>query len=151
MELPDEQEIAELEPNFRHLKSINLRRCHIRQWSTLIHIARLWPNIEKLAIAENSITYLTTPNIDQIFRNLRFLDLKGNPLNNFTEVLKLGNLKTLETLYCISNHFEKISLPECPPDAFLDIFPNLIELNLQENHIIDQVINENNIYRVFWY
>lgn len=145
LQLPDEQEIAELEPKFRHLKSINLRRCHIRQWSTLIHIARLWPNIEKLAIAENSITYLTTPDINQIFRNLRFLDLKGNPLNNFTEVLKLGNIKTLETLYCIFNHFEKISLPDCLPDAYLDIFPNLIEINLQENHIIDQLTTFNEL------
>lgn len=140
LRLPEEHEIPQLEPNFRHLKSINLRRCNIRQWNTVVYIARLWPNIEKLAIAENSIGYLTTPDTSQVFRNLRFLDLKGNPLNNFTEVLKLGNIRTLETLYCIANHFEKVSLPDCPPDEYLTIFPSLIEINLQENHIVDQVI-----------
>jgi len=92
-----------------------------------------------LAIAENSIGYLTTPDTNLVFRNLKFLDLKGNPLNNFSEVLKLGNIRTLETLYCISNHFEKISLPDCPPDEYLSIFPSLIEINVQENHIVDQL------------
>lgn len=104
-----------------------------------MYIARLWPNIEKLAIAENSISNLTTPDTNVIFKNLRFLDLKGNPLNHFNEILKLGNVRTLETLYCISNHIEKILLPDCPPDERLLIFPNLTEINIQENYIEDQV------------
>lgn len=139
LRLPTEAEIDELEPHFRHLKNINLRRCNIRQWSNLLHIARLWPNIEQLSIAENSIGTLSVPDQTKVFKSLKFLDLKGNPLNYFNEVLKLGNLSTLQILYCISNHIESVQLPDCEPDARLDIFPNLIELNLHGNFIVDQV------------
>lgn len=139
MRLPDESEIIELEPNFRHLKNINLRRCNIRQWTNLLHIARLWPNIEQLSIAENSIGNLSVPDTNRVFKNIKFLDLKGNPLNYFNEILKLGNLKTLKILYCISNHIETIQLPDCASDERLHIFEQLAEINLQGNFLVDQV------------
>lgn len=143
--LPSDDEIIELEPHFRHLKTVNLRRCNIRQWSNVLHLARLWPNVEQLSIAENSISTLSTPNREQVFKSLKFLDLKGNPLNYFSEVLKLGNLCTLQVLYCISNHIEYIQLPECDPDKCLDIFESLYELNLQENLIVDQTMMFNEL------
>lgn len=139
LELPKEYEIVQLEPHFRHVRSINLRRCNLRQWATVLYIARLWPNIERLALAENSIANLSVPNTQMVFKNLRFLDLKENPLNSFNEVIKLSNVRTLETLLCIGNHIEKVLLPECLPTERLTIFENLKELNMQENQIEDQV------------
>lgn len=136
--MPTDDEIEELEPHFRNLKNINLRRCNIRQWSNLMHIARLWPNIEQLSIAENSIGSLAQPDTTKIFRKLKFLDLKGNPLNYFSEVLKLGNIETLQIIYCIANHIETIQLPDCDWDKHLDIFVNLLELNLYDNHLMNQ-------------
>lgn len=103
-----------------------------------MHIARLWPDIEQLSIAENSISFLQQPNTSNIFRNLKFLDLKGNPLNYFNEVLKLGNIDTLQVLYCIANHIETIQLPDCAWNEYLDIFQNLCELNLNDNHLMNQ-------------
>lgn len=139
MRLPTDAEIDELEPHFRHIKNINLRRCNIRQWSNLLHIARLWPNIEQLSIAENSIGSLSVPDTSKVFKAIKFLDLNCNPLNYFNEVLKLGNLSTLQILYCTSNHIECIQLPDCDPDARLGIFQSLIELNLHGNFIVDHV------------
>lgn len=139
LRIPDEDEIPMLEPDFRHLKNINLRRCNIRNWNNLLHIARLWPNIEQLSVAENSISSLTVPDTNVVFKKIQFLDIKGNPLNYFSEVLKLGNLKTLETLYLISTHIENIQFADCEPDERLSIFENLKELNLQGNHFINQV------------
>lgn len=144
LRLPTDDEIFELEKYFRHLKNINLRRCNLRQWSNVMHIARLWPDIEQLSIAENSISFLQRPDTTKIFRKLKFLDLKGNPLNYFNEVIKLGNLNTLQTLYCIATHIETIQLPDCAWNECLDIFPNLEELNLNDNHLVNQafVFNE---------
>lgn len=144
LRLPTDDEIFELEKYFRHLKNINLRRCNLRQWSNVMHVARLWPDIEQLSIAENSISFLQRPDTTKIFRKLKFLDLKGNPLNYFNEVIKLGNLKTLQTLYCIATHIETIQLPNCAWNECLDIFPNLEELNLNDNYLVNQafVFNE---------
>lgn len=145
MLLPTEAEIVELEPHFRHLKNINLRRCNIRQWSNVLHVARLWPNIEQLSIAENSIGSLSVPDTSTVFKSIKFLDLKGNPLNYFSDVLKLGTLSTLQILYCISNHIESIRLPDCDPDKRLDIFTGLTELNLHGNFIVDQTTTFNEL------
>lgn len=117
-----------------------MRRCNLRQWSNVMHIARLWPDIEQIGIAENSISFLQQPDTTKIFRNLKFLDLKGNPLNYFSEIIKLGNIKTLQTLYCIATHIETIQLPDCAWNEYLDIFPNLEELNLNDNHLINQAM-----------
>lgn len=140
LRLPTEDEIDELEKYFRHIKNINLRRCNLRQWSNVMHIARLWPNIEQLSIAENSISHLQQPDTTKIFRNLKFLDLKGNPLNYFTEIQKLGNIRTLQTLYCIATHIETIQLADCAWDASLDVFESLEELNLNDNYLTNQTI-----------
>lgn len=145
LRLPTEDEIVELEPHFRHLKKINLRRCNLRQWSNVMHVAKLWPNIEEFSIAENSISFLQQPDTTQIFRKLKFFDLKGNPLNNFNEILKLGNIRTLQILYCIANHIEAIQLPNCEWNETLDIFPNLHELNLNDNHLVDQSFMANEL------
>lgn len=144
LRLPTEEEIDELEKYFRHLKNINLRRCNLRQWSNVMHIARLWPDIEQLSVAENSISFLQQPDTTKIFRKLKFLDLKGNPLNYFNEIIKLGNIPTLQTLYCIATHIETIQLPNCAWDEHLDIFPSLEELNLNDNYLVNQamVFNE---------
>lgn len=109
-----------------------------------MHIAQLWPDIEQISIAENSISFLQQPDTTKIFRKLKFLDIKGNPLNYFSEVIKLGNIKTLQTLYCIGTHIETIQLPECDWNEYVDIFPSLEELNLNDNHLINQemIFNE---------
>lgn len=109
-----------------------------------MHMAKLWPNIEQLSLAENSIGHLQQPDTSIIFRQLKFLDLKGNPLNYFTEVMKLGNIKTLEILYCIANHIETVKLPACEWNEHTALFPALVEINLSDNHITDQhtVLNE---------
>lgn len=144
LRLPTDNEINELEKYFRHLKNINLRRCNLRQWSNVMHISRLWPNIEQLSVAENSISHLQQPDTTKIFRNLKFLDLKGNPLNYFNEIVKLGNIKTLQTLYCIATHIETIQLPDCAWNEYLDIFAGLEELNLNDNFLTNQstIFNE---------
>lgn len=138
MRLPTDDEINEIEKYFRHVKKINLRRCNLRQWSNVMHIARLWPDIEQLSIAENSISHLQQPDTTKIFRNLKFLDLKGNPLNYFTEIVKLGNVRTLQTLYCIATHIETIQLAACAWDEGVDCFENLEELNISDNYFTNQ-------------
>lgn len=105
-----------------------------------MHIARLWPDIEQLSVAENSISHLQQPDTTNIFRNLKFLDLKGNPLNYFNEIIKLGNIKTLQTLYCIATHIETIQLPDCAWNEHLAIFPALDELNLNDNFLTNQAM-----------
>lgn len=74
--LPTDAQIKELEPNFRNLKCINLRNCGYNDWSKVIQTARLWPQIEVLALQENPLTELTEINNNEVFKNLRYVKTK---------------------------------------------------------------------------
>lgn len=62
-----------------------------------------------------------------------------NMLSNFAEILKLGNIQSLEVLLLMHNGLKRIHLPDCEPTQHLDIFPNLLEINLKDNPIENEV------------
>ena len=60
-------------------------------WKDIMQCALMWPHIEQLAIPKNSITSLDFMNND-MFCELKILNLEGNSLENWEEVNKLGQL-----------------------------------------------------------
>lgn len=144
MHVPSAQEICDLEPSFRNLKKLNLRNCGLDNWDDVKKTAELFPNIEMLGLQDNDISELTPVDCLTIFKNLKELHLHRTKLSNFSEVLKLGNIKTLKSLFLMENNISEIVLPECDPNEKLKIFPNLEILNLYFNPLKDsvQVFNE---------
>lgn len=54
---------------------------------------------------------------------------------DFDQVCKLGNIKTLVSLNLMENGIEEIKLPDCDPNAKLNVFVSLEQLNLLYNPI----------------
>nr|XP_014100029.1 tubulin-specific chaperone E isoform X2 [Bactrocera oleae]XP_036230977.1 tubulin-specific chaperone E isoform X2 [Bactrocera oleae] len=133
--LPTDSLIKELEPAFRNLKCINLRNCGYNDWAKVIQTAKLWPQIEVLALQENPLTELAEINSNEVFKALRELDLHRTKIMDFDQVCKLGNIRTLKTLNLMENGIEEIKLPDCEPNAKLHIFEALEQLNLLYNPI----------------
>lgn len=78
----------------------------------------------------------------QIFKIIlvfRELDLHGTKIKDFGEVCKLGNIHTLVSLNLMNNEIEEIKLPNCEPEAKLNIFMNLEQLNILHNPIWNEV------------
>lgn len=139
MQVPTTQEIQDLEPLFRNLKKLNLRSCGLDNWEDVKQTAELFPNIEMLGLQDNDISELTPVDCMTIFKNLKELHLHRTKLNNFSEILKLGNIKTLKSLFLMENNISEIILPDCDPKEKLKIFPNLEILNLYFNPLKDSV------------
>lgn len=138
LELPSKEDVEELRDTFWNLKGINLRNCGIDDWSQVVQIARLWPNIESLSLQDNRLrTIEKLSNQKEIFLKLESLDLLGNELENFDDVCHLGHLKTLKELLMSGNKFKKVRLPECSFAEKLDIFVALEAINLRDNPIED--------------
>ncbi|XP_059620086.1 tubulin-specific chaperone E [Phlebotomus argentipes] len=133
--LPSDLDISDLEPSFRHLKDINLSDCGLNSFRDILHTARLFPWIESLSLQNNNITTLAIPNCDLVFKNLQNLDLHKNNLSSFEEILKLGHIQSLKVLLLMQNGLRRIHLPDCEPTDYLDIFRNLLEINLRDNPI----------------
>ena len=134
----------ELEPVFRNLKHLNLSNCNISEWGDVLQTARLWPFIQNLGLQDNEISQLTEVNCNEIFRNLKELDLHRTKIMDFDQVCKLGNLKTLISLNLMENGIEQIKLPDCDYGEKLGIFVALEQLNLMYNPIWNEcdVFNE---------
>ncbi|XP_054740592.1 tubulin-specific chaperone E [Anastrepha obliqua] len=133
--LPTDAQVKELEPAFRTLQCINLRNCGYNDWADVIQTAKLWPQIQVLALQENPLTELCEVNCKEIFKNLRELDLHRTKIMDFDQVCKLGNISTLKILNLMENGIEEIKLPDCEPHAKLQMFVALERLNLLYNPI----------------
>lgn len=139
LQLPGENEIDELEPYFRHVKNLSLRQCGLNNWDDILFVAKLWPNIEELGLQDNEICEITENNDKTIFRELKVLDLHMNKLNDFSQILKLGRINSLENLLLMENGITRIQFPEIDVTKSLNIFENLKIINLRDNPIFDEI------------
>lgn len=137
--IPSEEEVEYLEPAFATLKEINLSNCGLSNWTDVLQIAGLWPNIQSLSLQSNGISQLSAPDTSLIFKSLESLDLHQNELSNFEEIAKLGGMKTLKRLFLMKNGLRQIQLPDCSPTEYVSLFPYLEELNLRDNLIDDEL------------
>ncbi|KAI8391617.1 uncharacterized protein BYT42DRAFT_201605 [Radiomyces spectabilis] len=95
------------------------------QWSEIEQLAPLLQPIEDLQLAGNDIRQLSSVSLP----HLKCINFEHNKLDNWTQVVKLGNLPSLETLFLNNNTIPSVDIPE--PGAF----PQLQFLRLDSNAI----------------
>lgn len=138
-EIPSDSDILEIESNFRHVKSLSLRNCGLESWNDILQIAKLWPYIESLDLQSNGIKQITSIN-ENVFKNLKNLDLQKNNLNEFIDnICLLGTITSLNKLILMENNIRTIQFPFCEFNESLTIFVNLEELHLFNNPIQEEV------------
>lgn len=145
MKVPTNEQIVKLENAFRNLEHINLGNCGYKNWDDVKTTAKLWPNIRSVGLQENDIAQLTPVDCMEIFKNLRDLDLHRTKLSDFNQIVKLGNIKTLNCLNLMENGIEEVKLPDCDPAKKLNIFIGLAKLNLFHNPIYDEIATFNEL------
>lgn len=148
LQAPSDAELVSLRPHFARLRAINLRDCGLSSWPSVLRLARMWPAIRDVSLQENGIAELpaavdVVPAVDDAqppcFGQLESLDLSGNEIVDFAEIINLGRLHTLRALNVAENRIATVQLPDCEADEYLDIFGGLVEINLKENPIADDV------------
>nr|CAD2180484.1 unnamed protein product [Meloidogyne enterolobii] len=125
------KEIENIDNNldvFKGITQLSLNECNLT-FQTLNKLPRLFVFLEELYLAKNN---LDTLNFDEEnLKNLRLLDLQGNPFKEFEKLKSLFNLPILQTLNLSSCQLENIYFG----DGFFNGFTNLNTLILCDNPI----------------
>lgn len=58
----------------------------------ILKCSRMWPQIKQMTVTFNKINSISVPTNSEL-GNLEYLDLEGNCIQEWGEILKLGNLQ----------------------------------------------------------
>lgn len=120
-------------------------------WEDLKWLSQVFPNINELRANNNEITDLTTDTSNH-FNNLEILDLEGNLIGSWEEVLKLRVIPSLQELSLDSVGLEVVNFQTEAPKV--DYFHNLTKLCLSNNNIKEVVrgcFNRSGVFAVCWF
>uniref|UniRef100_A0A3P8U6Y4 Tubulin-specific chaperone E n=1 Tax=Amphiprion percula TaxID=161767 RepID=A0A3P8U6Y4_AMPPE len=109
-------------------------------WPQILQSALMWPQVEDLSVAENSITELQRP--EGVLQSLKSLNLSGNPLEQ-DSVISISALPRLENLILSNIGLSVLRLEDAAPGSQTSMFPALKKLYLDNNNITEwDVVNE---------
>eukprot|EP00112_Aurelia_sp_Birch-Aquarium-sp1_P006532 Seg172.5 transcript_id=Seg172.5/GoldUCD/mRNA.D3Y31 product="Tubulin-specific chaperone E" protein_id=Seg172.5/GoldUCD/D3Y31 len=96
-------------PAFQSLKTIFANRMQL-SWKEVVNLLLVASNLEELHICFNSIHQINCSDLKSV-NHLKLLNLEGNRIDNWDEIMKLTALKSLETLILNDNNLSKIEFP----------------------------------------
>lgn len=131
IDMPEET-LKQLSVNFNNLEKLNISVCDY-EWSDILALSHLWPNIDELIAAYNIIKKITPPKVT--LHTLTVIRLDGNPINSWKEILNLGMLKNLKVLSLNDCVIEDIRFNDDSTNGKVNAFENLEILFLNRNKI----------------
>ncbi|CAH1263681.1 TBCE [Branchiostoma lanceolatum] len=140
LELPEDP--ASLSPALQTVKIVFYNRVQL-QTEQLLRCSSMWPALRELHICFNNITVLDR--LGAQFPALTLLNLEGNLLHDWQEVLKLGGMKSLETLIVNDTGLTRIAFKDMSVGEKTDMFPCLKSISISRNKLQNwEDINELN-------
>jgi len=134
--LVEEENVENIIGSFERLEHLILGRVKY-DWAKVMQMSVLWPQLTNLQLQFNQISTIFSPRTSLL--NLTSLDLEGNLIAGWEEVIKLNVCHSLEYLNLSRNKIECIrfsSIPDLENNIqTTDIFPNLVRLSLTENKV----------------
>ncbi|GAB6031710.1 hypothetical protein CHUAL_009459 [Chamberlinius hualienensis] len=119
--------------SFENLEELYLNKMDY-SWQQILQCAQMWPAVTKLEVAFNRITFLEIP-CDSRLQNIQMLSLGHNQITSWFEIVKLGKLPKLESLYLESTGLADIIFEDTPYNGKTSLFQSLEILHLQNNQI----------------
>jgi hypothetical protein len=112
-------------------------------WADVQVVLKYFPRVVELKVCFNQIGPIESVSSD-LCEHLKILDLESNAINEWRNVLKLGDLKLLEILWANNVGISEIYFPEVVENKTKP-FPSLVWLSLMNNKIADwHSVNELN-------
>ncbi|XP_034940135.1 tubulin-specific chaperone E [Chelonus insularis] len=132
--LPTPEDGKNLKNAFTKVNQLTMARMNYT-WDDVEWCTSLFPSLKILHVPFNNICILKEPETDASLKQLVVLSLEGNGINDWTEILKLGKLESLENLNLNSNNIDVIRLPRDDENGKTSMFPALRQLHLSKNLI----------------
>jgi Leucine-rich repeat (LRR) protein len=106
--LQQAEDVASLQPCVQ-LRTLVSSRCHIT-WKDVRDISKVFPRLRELYASENDIEALQPPlQPDDSLCQLQVLDVMGNRINSWDEVMTLSVMTQLSVLKLSSNNVSNIT------------------------------------------
>ncbi|KAK0085825.1 hypothetical protein PV325_004352 [Microctonus aethiopoides] len=104
-------------------------------WSDIEWCTSMFPALRILYVAFNRVNTIEHPLANSNLAQIVDLSLENNDLDNWDEIIKLGELTRLEILNLNANRLDKIRLPSENATGKTYLFPALQQLHLSKNFI----------------
>lgn len=126
-------EPAALLPHFASLQELLLNRVPM-SWQQLLDCAVMWPSLKKLAVCFNHLSPLDREP-KMCLQELELLNMEGNEISSWEEILYVAKLPKLQTLILNSNKVPEIYFKDAKPCEHTHYFPQLKSISLNHNDI----------------
>uniref|UniRef100_X1Z9S7 Tubulin-specific chaperone E n=1 Tax=Capitella teleta TaxID=283909 RepID=X1Z9S7_CAPTE len=132
--LPEEPE--QYLNSFRCTTTLFLNRMNY-SWSEILRCVRMMPQLQRLHICFNKVKSICES--DAVFPCLKLLNLEGNAISDWSEILKLGSLPKLQELILNDTQLSGIAFSDVSFGGITKSFGVLSALSLHNNKISDWV------------
>ncbi|XP_071962848.1 tubulin-specific chaperone E-like [Antedon mediterranea] len=130
-----------LRSSFINLQNVFLNYVNFT-WEEIEFCVPMWPKLRQLHICFNNITTINKFDIE-LLQNLELLNLEGNKISDWNDVLHFAKLPRLEMLILNKNMLTQVAFNDVGPDGKTESFPSLKSISLTDNLLSDwQSINE---------
>ncbi|KAM8952944.1 tubulin-specific chaperone E [Pelodytes ibericus] len=127
---------------FLNLRILSLNRTGIT-WNEVLTYAPMWPVLEELHLASNSITSLERP-VGHL-QSLRILDISNNNIVDGSQLHAIADLPWLKQLILSNNKISSLTIPDVTFGQISAMFSSLTSLSIECNSITQwSSINELN-------
>lgn len=128
-------QVFELKDIFSSVTEVVMNACGYRWGPIMCCVREMWSSkLEKLTLRSNAIDILSMPTMCHL-ETLFELDLSGNPISDWKQVAKLGQLPHLDTLLLANCHIDVIQMLPERQDCLSNDFLSLRKLDLFNNKI----------------
>lgn len=103
-------------------------------WNDICQVLYHFPNLNQLKVCFNLITCFDKISV-ACLSGLKILDIESNPIFDWKNIQKLGELPNLEVLYANEVRLDKIEFNDCDYTDKTIYFQNLKVLTLNDNNI----------------
>ncbi|XP_033115860.1 tubulin-specific chaperone E-like isoform X2 [Anneissia japonica] len=111
-------------------------------WKEVEFCAPMWPNVRKLHICFNNITTVNEFDVT-LFQHVDLLNLEGNKISDWNDVLHFGHLPRLEALILNKNALTNVKFDDVDYKGKTSYFPLLKSISLNANSLSSwQSVNE---------
>ncbi|KAK2167203.1 hypothetical protein LSH36_31g04030 [Paralvinella palmiformis] len=130
LSLPDS--LSEYAQAFFKVHTVYMNRMDY-SWEEIIRSTQMLQNLRQLHVCYNKIS--TVSQLGHYLGQLRMINLEGNPVRCWDEVLKLGELPFLQTLLLNDMKLEGIKFSDVDFSQRTRYFPKLESLSISDNNI----------------
>ena len=114
---------------FPNIKKLHFNNNDIENWSDIVKIGKIFPNLKSLILCENCIKEVTVDDKVNAFENLKTLSLSQTDVDDWKSLDEMRKLPALEDLRLVGIPLGRREESSNARQLFISMLPNVNKLN----------------------